>query len=82
MISTKKVLSEYGECPFMLDRIQHLQDLSGLCVVIRRIRRQCNLFQFFSQGRIVFATHTYPKAKAFAFGVRYGSRLTTRISVV
>jgi hypothetical protein len=64
------------------DRIQHLQDLSGLRVVISRLRRGCNLFQFFYRGQPIFSTHTYPKAKAYAMGVRYGSRLTFRKTVV
>ena len=53
------------------DRQEHLEHISGLSVRIRQ-EKGVNVFEFYRDERSVFTAFTYPKAKAFALGVRYG----------
>jgi hypothetical protein len=56
----------------LLDRCEHLSELSGLNVVVRQEKNQ-NIYVFISpRGHEVSAYWTYKKAKAFAVGVAYG----------
>jgi hypothetical protein len=57
-----------------LDRQEHLEHISGLSVRIRQ-EKGVNVFEFYRDERSVFTAFTYPKAKAFALGVRYGREI-------
>jgi hypothetical protein len=58
-------------------QINTLQDLSGLTVLTRK-ERGYNVYEFFNLGRSVKTTFSYPKARAFAEGVRFGRMLTLK----
>ncbi len=53
------------------DRCEHLSDLTGLNVIVRREKSQ-NIYVFLDGDTEVAAYWTYKKAKAFAMGVNYG----------
>lgn len=74
-----------GRCPFeyfhkdkqtvpLRDRQKTLEQLSGFLVAIRQEKGQ-HVFEFRQDGRSVKTYFTYPKAKAFAEGVRLGRQL-------
>ena len=60
------------------DRRKNLERISGLDVRIRREKGQ-NVFEFFRHTRMVYTVFTYPKALAFAHGVKFGFRPTTTV---
>jgi hypothetical protein len=62
------------------DRIKTLEDISGL-VVVARIEKSQNVFDFFDNGVTVKTVFTYNKAKLFAEGVQYGRNLTLKIAL-
>ena len=57
--------------PLLPDRQQHLEQISGLSVRLRQ-EKGVNVFEFYRDERSIFTAFTYPKAKAFAHGVRCG----------
>jgi len=55
----------------MKDRIKTLEEISGLSVGTRK-KEGVNYFIFRYKGKNVKSTHSYPKAKCFAEGVKFG----------